>query len=1209
MKKTKKSTLIIACVVFLAVMAGIGTGLYFAKTDDAFAFNVDPVRVHEYEEVNRSDKDEESNHILNAAVIGSWTRDIQNDMTYGLRKSYDMKPGTKWNPQANGKYVGEPGVVYLLDGYYDMDSWSAQFDGRQYFFQLYASEDGENYTLLTEVTKENAAEVYDDTYLCTLNDLNIKHIAYVKMIFTGTEDNSNFVNLHEVSFTGTFIEVGPVEIPEWVDPNALAETLIASHKLVGSWVKDLAKDAAYGPDKSYDENMYSKWNPQAQPGFEGEPGIIYTLKKASDIRKIQVVVASAEHYFDVYVSKDGSSYIQIASINSANAARAYQNGDNDTFICNLDGLKLDDITNVKIVFTGRPKGNTFVNLMEVVVSEEGTSGIDTSWMMATVDENEIDIIANKVIGSWVRDLAKDGMYGPTMSYDGDSATKWNPQAQDGYQGEPGIIYTLRNESDIQKITIEVGTSRHYFDVYVSKDGTDYTKLASISNQNADQAYVIAENNNHVCNLDGLNLSGIKYIKLMFTGRKGNNTYINLMEVTVSKIGNKDADASWMIPTVSENSEATIISHEISGSWTRHLADDLHFGPDMSYDRDDSTKWNPQANTGYAGEPGIIYSLYKAADIKKLTITVGSAVHYFDVYASVDGSTYTKVAEISDKNADKAYSNGTTDNTRICTLDGLSLENIKYVKLVFTGRPGNNTYVNLMEVAVSESGATGIVNSWMLPTEEELVALTIQSHATIGAWEDDKSTSSASPDKSYDDDVMTKWNPVAANDDFSGAPGIVYTLNRAGTVKKLVFTLGSEMHWFDVYVSKDGSEYTKIAAITEANADQAYTNGSNNNKICTLDGLNLVDVTNVKVVLTGRKTPNKRFVNFVEAAVSETGTDGLDISWMLPTEGDDDEEQPDTQEAVKATITANTLVGTWKSNGDPTKAYDGSTSTKWNPQSTGFESGEGIVFTLDKSYDLTKMVLTWGSRVHYFKVQVSADNVTYTDAFEVTAANASDYYTDYVSTIENLTQTNVKYVKILITGNAATSFNTYVNLFEVEVYGKEVVDAEEEPSDTREEKKASITANNLVGTWKSNGDPTKAYDGSTSTKWNPQSTGFESGEGIVFTLDKSYDLTKMVLTWGSRVHYFKVQVSADNVTYTDAFEVTAANASDYYTDYVSTIENLTQTNVKYVKILITGNAATSFNTYVNLFEVEVYGKEAESVNPIVAFFRSFLDFIQ
>ena len=87
------------------------------------------------------------------------------------------------------------------------------------------------------------------------------------------------------------------------------------------------------------------------------------------------------------------------------------------------------------------------------------------------------------------------------------------------------------------------------------------------------------------------------------------------------------------------------------------------------------------------------------------------------------------------------------------------------------------------------------------------------------------------------------------------------------------------------------------------------------------------------------------------------------------------------------------------------------------------------------------------------------------------------------------------------------------------------------------------------------------------------------------------------------------MSADNETYTDAFEVTAANASDYYIDYVSTIDNLTQTNVKYVKILITGNAATPSNTYVNLFEVEVYGKEAESVNPIVAFFRSFLNFIQ
>ena len=54
---------------------------------------------------------------------------------------------------------------------------------------------------------------------------------------------------------------------------------------------------------------------------------------------------------------------------------------------------------------------------------------------------------------------------------------------------------------------------------------------------------------------------------------------------------------------------------------------------------------------------------------------------------------------------------------------------------------------------------------------------------------------------------------------------------------------------------------------------------------------------------------------------------------------------DETETGKVNITSSTLVGIWKTNGDPTKAYDGNTGTRWNPQSTGYESGEGIIFIL------------------------------------------------------------------------------------------------------------------------------------------------------------------------------------------------------------------------------------------------------------------------
>ena len=1067
MKKTMK-WLIPSVIAFALVVIAAVIILIFAKPSnngaDDFSFTVDPVRVHEY---NESDvpvrSEEESNHIMKAAAVGSWTRALEKDMTVGLRFAYDMKPGTRWNPQANSKYVGDPGVVFLLDGYYDLSSWSMQLDKREYFFDLYVSEDGEEYTLLKQINAENSSEFYNEKFLFTIDNLDVKNIAFVKVVFTGAKDGSNFVNLHEVSFTGTFVAQGPWEIPEWVDSNAAPETLIASHSIVGNWKNDLAKDTAYGPKMSYDENVYSRWNPEGNPGFAGNPGIVYTLKRAINIRKIQFVFNTAHHYFDVYVSKDGNSYTKVANIHSLNAGKAYTQGDNGTLLCTLDGLQLDGIQYVKLIFTGRPNGNTFVNLLEVIISESGAEGVDTSWMlMSGKPAGSITIQSHKTIGAWEDDRSALAA-SPDKSYDGDLQTKWNPIA---------------------------------------------------------------------------------------------------------------------------------------------------------------------ADNRFSGEPGIIYTLSKAASIKKMIFTYGTDMHWFDVYVSSNGEEFTQIASISDANADKAYTDGTNGN-KICTLDGLSLKNVKYIKVVYTGRvTPNNRYLNIVEASFSLTGSSGLDTTWMLPDDsgENNDELTINAHQTIGAWEDDRGALAASPDKSYDGDLQTKWNPIVASDDFTGDPGIIYTLNKTATVRKMVLTLGSEMHWFDVYVSSNGEEFTQIASISVANADKAYTDGENANKICTLDGLYLADIRYVKLTFNGRATPNNRYLNIVEVQISENGTEGLDTSWMLPGVPEEpDDTNPDEQEEIKAIVISGTLTGGWKTLGDLTKAYDGSTSTRWNPQSTGFESEESAIFTLDKAYNLTKLQITVGSRYHYFIISVSADGNEYAQIADVNASNYSTYYlTDYVCTVGDINAENVQYVKVQFTGNSATSPNAFVNFDEIEVYGVVYTDTEtpepSEPENTepdvtepeatepeatepevtepettepvsREEVKAVITGGSLTGGWKTPGDITKAYDGSTSTRWNPQSTGFESAESVIFNLDKAYDLTRLQITVGSRYHYFVISVSTDGEVYIPIADVNASNYGTYYlTNYVCTVSDITADKIKYIKITFTGNSATSPNAWVNFDEIEVYGKE-------------------
>ena len=271
--------------------------------------------------------------------------------------------------------------------------------------------------------------------------------------------------------------------------------------------------------------------------------------------------------------------------------------------------------------------------------------------------------------------------------------------------------------------------------------------------------------------------------------------------------------------------------------------------------------------------------------------------------------------------------------------------------------------------------------------------------------------------------------------------------------------------------------------------------------------------------------------------------------------------------------------------------------------------------MDKAYDLTKLQITVGSRYHYFIISVSADGNEYAQIADVNVSNYSTYYlTDYVCTVGDINAENVQYIKMQFTGNSATSPNAFVNFDEIEVYGMVHTDTEDpEPSEpevtepettepevtepettepvSREEVKAVITGGSLTGGWKTPGDITKAYDGSTSTRWNPQSTGFESEESAIFTLDKAYDLTKLQITVGSRYHYFIISVSADGNEYAQIADVNASNYSTYYlTDYVCTVSDITADNIKYIKITFTGNSATSPNAWVNFDEIEVYGKE-------------------
>ena len=1226
--KTKILLLLVSVLVLLGAVLAILT-FNSQKTQDPnsgdFNFTVAPVRVHEYDEADiPKEKEEEDNHIIKAAVVGVWARALEKDTQVGLRCAYDMKNGTRWNPQANSKYAGDPGVVFLLDGYYDLESWSVQLDKRAYFFDLYVSEDGVDFTLLHQITKDNAAEYYNEKFLCTISGLNAKRVAFVKLVFTGAAENTTYVNLHEVSFTGTFLEVGPYEIPISQSANVTPKTLVASHKIIGSWKKDLAEDNAYGPKMAYDENIYTRWNPEAKTGFKGDPGIVFTLKQATDIRKIQVMLSAAHHYFNVYVSADGATYTKIANIHSRNADRAYQAGENETLLCTLDGLKCDGIRYVKIIFTGRPNGNTFVNFMELIISEEGTEGLDTSWMlMAEKSSTEIQIQSYQIIGNWKDDGTKKSS-SPDKSYDGDLKTKWNPIAGDEeFTGEPGIIYTLKKVTDLKKMVFTLGTEMHWFDVYVSTDGTEYTKIASICKQNADQAYTDG-NGGKVCTLDGLSLEGVKYVKVIYTGRlTPKNAYVNAVEFAVSAKGSENLDISWMMPESTDEEDdntVSIVAHQTIGNW-KDDGSDKSSSADKSYDGDYNTKWNPVAGTEeFTGEPGVIYTLNRNVTLRKLIFTFGTEMHWFDVYVSADGADFSKIAEISPANAELGYTDG--NGGKICTLDGLLLENVQYIKVVYTGRlTPQNAYVNAVEVEISESGSENLDISWMLPAEpeepnvtepteptipEESVKATITSATVGGNWKDDASGKSSNADKTFDGDVGTKWNPTAT--DFASDEHIVFTLDKAYDLSKIVITVGSRYHFFTVSGSTDGVNYMPLAKIGADNYAEYYLS----DYVCTVDGLQMESMKYLKVHCDG--TPlgiSNLFVNFFEIELFGTVSDEQpevtepEVTEPEVTESETTEPEVPNEETEKATITSALAGGTW-GNTDTGKlhmAYDGNTGTKWNPTAKDFASDEHVVFTLTQPYDLSRIVITAGSRYHFFTISGSADGVTYAPIAQVNANNYTEFYQSaFTCTVSGLCMDNIQYIKVHIDGTPLGISNLFVNFHEIEVYGTATEVESEEPVEpempNEETGKATVTAGVVGGKWKDDAsgksaNADKAWDGDFNTKWNPTATDFASDEHIVFALEKAYDLSRIVLTVGSRYHFFTIYGSTDGENYAPIAHINAANYTTYYlSGYTCTVSGLSMDDVRYIKVRIDGTPLGISNLFVNFQEIEIYGKPSE-----------------
>lgn len=754
----------------------------------------------------------------------------------------------------------------------------------------------------------------------------------------------------------------------------------------------------------------------------------------------------------------------------------------------------------------------------------------------------VHIIADEVVGTWSDAKLGSASLGPQNSYDGDTATNWNPAITD-FMSDEGIVYTLDNTYDISNIVLT--THRiYYFNLLGSADGVSYEQILRVGSSNTAD-YYSGEVGSYVCDISGLNAEGVKYLKIVFTGCVNiDATHVSLYEIELS--GKK--------PFAVEDGRAVaasvIMSHALEGTWA-NSREGTSGSAAKSYDGSTTTNWNP-AVTNFKSNEAVIYTLDSLTELTDVTLTFGSRLHYFDLSISADGESYTHVARINAATASKYF------NGLVATVEGIN-KNARYIRLDFLGTENGTTWVNLMEIA-AEGKAPVIADDG-----REVYSSSIVAHDIEGTWvQDREGDSKIGPEKSYDGNTATNWNPQTTN--YKSGEAVVYTLDSLTELTNVTLTFGSREYYFDLSVSVDGANYTHIARVNAATAAK-YFNG-------------LVAAVPVNA--------NARYLrlDFLGSANATTYISLMEIA----AEGKAPVIVDDGRTAVEYSIIANSVEGTWVNDriGDskigPEMSYDDSVSSIWNPQATNYKSGEAIFYTLDKAYDLESVAVTCGTREYYFDLSVSGDGINYTHIARVNADTASRYFDGLTANIDGIGASGIKYVKLSFLGSQ--NGTTYVSVADVQFTCKEYV------ADTGNAVTAVIAGNEIVGTWvkshegSASAGPERSYDGSLTTNWNPQATNFQSGEGIIYTLDKAYDLTEISLTFGTRLHYFDLYVSADGETYLPVASITAANAAEYFDGLVATVDNLTNTNIVYIKVVFTGTE--NGTTFINLFESAAQG---------------------
>ena len=325
-------------------------------------------------------------------------------------------------------------------------------------------------------------------------------------------------------------------------------------------------------------------------------------------------------------------------------------------------------------------------------------------------------------------------------------------------GKPETFDTISLDS-----TSSTGDYTRSADVYVSSDGTSWTRVAAIQSTGQQiEAVTFATQT-------------ARYIKVVNTASSGNWWSIGEFNVYVGG----SATPVYGIPLSQAGWSATASN---TSPWPNDALTNM-------IDGNLTTRYSSGA--GQAAGQWVEVDMGQQQTFNKVVLDSGSNVTDYarsaDVYVSSDGSTWTKVASI-----------GTGSPVEVASFEA---QTARYIKVVNTGSAGN--WWSIAEFTAYTDGSTPPVYGTPLSRTGWTPTASNES-----PWPNDALTNM------LDGDITTRYGSGAGQ-----APGqwVEVDMGQAQTFDKVVLDSGTSTSDYaqgaDVYVSADGTTWTKVASVT------------------------------------------------------------------------------------------------------------------------------------------------------------------------------------------------------------------------------------------------------------------------------------------------------------------------------------------------------------------------------------------------------------